>query len=331
MASRQQIRDSANERARIALAIMQREGVGIEAAASRAKTTRRNIRRYMRDEGIRARRSQRRQDRGKLLITRMPLQKVRDFIDDMNQGLSATAAARRSHTQVRTMARVMVKGQPLLVKVGNRWELNVLLKHVYSLVYYGYLTGLGGKVQGGGEDHPDEHQYGEEEEDGIIESPDAPSVWWQIDFDAFTSTLPEERVGSFWKPAIMQWLREELETPNITATGLATKFLGNSDVAADAVAEGRVDASGNMPLTQIEEWMNRYDMKMHPTVNFGLDDNQAPRTVDFEPKSAVEAGMPMVAVGRYQIIVRREDEVYTYPKTGPLALDFEYDLADEVQ
>ena len=61
------------------------------------------------------------------------------------------------------------------------------------------------------------------------------------------------------------------------------------------------------------------------------DDNQAPRTVDFEPKSAVEAGMPMVAVGRYQIIVRREDEVYTYPKTGPLALNFEYDLADEVQ
>ena len=94
MASRAQLRAAANERARIALAIMQREGLGIEAAAARVKTTRRNVRRFMKDMGITTRRSRRRGDRGKLLITRQPLQKVRDFIDDMNQGLSATAAAK---------------------------------------------------------------------------------------------------------------------------------------------------------------------------------------------------------------------------------------------
>ena len=229
MANRQQLRASANERARIALAIMQREGLGIEAAAARVKTTRRNVRRFMKDMGISTRRSRRRGDRGKLLVTRQPLQKVRDFIDDMNQGMSATAAAKKSHTTVRTMSKILVKGEPLLVKTNNRWELNVLIKHIYSLVYYGYLTGLGGKVQGGGEDHPDEHQYGEEDEDGIIESPDAPSVWWQIDFDYFVSTLPEERVGQFWKPAIMQWLREELETPNLVEIGISTNFLGNAE------------------------------------------------------------------------------------------------------
>ena len=170
MASRAQLRAAANERARIALAIMQREGLGIEAAAARVKTTRRNVRRFMQDMGITTRRSRRRGDRGKLLITRQPLQKVRDFIDDMNQGLSATAATKRSHTTVRTMSKIMVKGEPLLVKVNNRWQLNVLIKHIYSLVYYGYLTGLGGKVQGGGEDHPEEHQYGEEDDEGLIES-----------------------------------------------------------------------------------------------------------------------------------------------------------------
>ena len=63
-----------------------------EAAASRVRTTRRNVRRFMQDMGITTRRSRRRGDRRKLLITRQPLQKVRDFIDDMNQGLSATAA-----------------------------------------------------------------------------------------------------------------------------------------------------------------------------------------------------------------------------------------------
>ena len=331
MAKRQQLRASANERARIALAIMQREGLGIEAAAARVKTTRRNVRRFMKDIGISTRRSRRRGDRGKLLVTRQPLQKVRDFIDDMNQGMSATAAAKKSHTTVRTMSKILVKGEPLLVKTNNRWELNVLIKHIYSLVYYGYLTGLGGKVQGGGEDHPDEHQYGEEEEDGIIESPDAPSVWWQIDFDYFVSTLPEERVGQFWNPAIMQWLREELETPNLVEIGISTNFLGNVDVADDAEYNDRIDDDGNMKLTQIETWMNRYDMTMHPTVNFGLDDNHTPRDVDFEPISTVRAGIPVSAEGRYQIIIRREDEVYTYPKSGPKKLTFDYDLSDEVQ
>jgi len=331
MASRAQLRAAANERARIALAIMQREGLGIEAAATRVKTTRRNVRRFMQDMGITTRRSRRRGDRGKLLITRQPLQKVRDFIDDMNQGLSATAAAKRSHTTVRTMSNIMVKGEPLLIKVNNRWQLNVLIKHIYSLVYYGYLTGLGGKVQGGGEDHPEEHQYGEEDDEGLIESPDAPSIWWQIDFDYFTSTLPEELVGQFWKPAIMQWLREELEMPNIVATGMSMNFLGNSDVEADAVENDRIDDDGNMKLTQIEAWMNRYDMTMHPTVNFGLDDNHTPRDVDFEPVSAVRAGIPVSAEGRYQIIIRRDDEVYTYPKSGPKIMTFDYDLSDEVQ
>ena len=331
MAKRQQLRASANERARIALAIMQREGLGIEAAAARVKTTRRNVRRFMKDMGISTRRSRRRGDRGKLLVTRQPLQKVRDFIDDMNQGMSATAAAKKSHTTVRTMSKILVKGEPLLVKTNNRWELNVLIKHIYSLVYYGYLTGLGGKVQGGGEDHPDEHQYGEEDDDGIIESPDAPSVWWQIDFDYFVSTLPEERVGQFWKPAIMQWLREELETPNLVEIGISTNFLGNVDVADDAEYNDRIEDDGNMKLTQIETWMNRYDMTMHPTVNFGLDDNHTPRDVDFEPISAVRAGIPVSAEGRYQIIIRREDEVYTYPKSGPKKLTFDYDLSDEVQ
>jgi len=331
MASRAQLRAAANERARIALAIMQREGLGIEAAAARVKTTRRNVRRFMQDMGITTRRSRRRGDRRKLLITRQPLQKVRDFIDDMNQGLSATAAAKRSHTTVRTMSSIMVKGEPLLIKVNNRWQLNVLIKHIYSLVYYGYLTGLGGKVQGGGEDHPEEHQYGEEDDEGLIESPDAPSIWWQIDFDYFTSTLPEELVGQFWKPAIMQWLREELEMPNIVATGMSMNFLGNSDVEADAVENDRIDDDGNMKLTQIEAWMNRYDMTMHPTVNFGLDDNHTPRDVDFEPVSAVRAGIPVSAEGRYQIIIRRDDEVYTYPKSGPKIMTFDYDLSDEVQ
>jgi len=311
MASRAQLRAAANERARIALAIMQREGLGIEAAATRVKTTRRNVRRFMQDMGITTRRSRRRGDRGKLLITRQPLQKVRDFIDDMNQGLSATAAAKRSHTTVRTMSNIMVKGEPLLIKVNNRWQLNVLIKHIYSLVYYGYLTGLGGKVQGGGEDHPEEHQYGEEDDEGLIESPDAPSIWWQIDFDYFTSTLPEE--------------------PNIVATGMSMNFLGNSDVEADAVENDRIDDDGNMKLTQIEAWMNRYDMTMHPTVNFGLDDNHTPRDVDFEPVSAVRGGIPVSAEGRYQIIIRRDDEVYTYPKSGPKIMTFEYDLSDEVQ
>jgi len=129
----------------------------------------------------------------------------------------------------------------------------------------------------------------------------------------------------------MQWLREELETPNLVEIGISTNFLGNVDVADDAEYNDRIDDDGNMKLTQIETWMNRYDMTMHPTVNFGLDDNHTPRDVDFEPISTVRAGIPVSAEGRYQIIIRREDEVYTYPKSGPKKLTFDYDLSDELQ
>ena len=53
--------------------------------------------------------------------------------------------------------------------------------------------------------------------------------------------------------------------------------------------------------------------------------------IDFEPISAVKEGIPVSSEGKYQIIIRREDEVYTYPKSGPKKLTFNYDLSDEVQ
>ena len=73
-----------------------------------------------------------------------------------------------------------------------RWILNILPLYDHSLVVYGRLIGLGDNVQG---DTAIAVEGQEEEQLEEVRSPDAPSIWWQIDFEHFKSTLEDEFVG----------------------------------------------------------------------------------------------------------------------------------------
>ena len=82
----------------------------------------------------------------------------------------------------------------------------------------------------------------------------------------------------------MEWLRSELEIPLIANETLSESFLGNLEVEGDALADGRVEDGGGMKLTILEDLLSRYKVRMHTTVNYGLDDNHPIGTINYIKK-----------------------------------------------
>ena len=212
------------------------------------------------------------------------------------------------------MKKQKIDGKDIIFKDGWKWSLNVFILYDHSLVIYGHIVGMDDKIQGM-----------LEEDDGTIQSPDAPFIWWQIDFDNFISTLPDTKVGEFWSKDIVEWLRSELEIPLIANDTLVESFLGNFDVEADALSEGRVDGEGDMKLTILEDLLSRYKVRMHTTVNYGLDDNHPIGNINFINRDDLGE---MNSTGLFQIFYVK-DTPLAYPKDGPLELTFEYNLRDE--
>ena len=220
----------------------------------------------------------------------------------MSQRHSATRASKMANTTVRTMRNQERLGVPIIIKVGGRWEPNVLIVYRHNLVIYGHVIGLGGNIQGFFE-----------EEDGTIISPDAPSIWWQIDFDDFISTLPDTEVGEFWAPIIVNWLRNELEVPFIANEVLVNSFLNNDDIIEDAINQGRLEVGDEMPLTYLENLLSRYNVRLHNTVNYGLDDNHPLGEIIYIKREDLE---DVTATGLFQVFYVKDAPI-AYPQDGP--------------
>ena len=303
------IKADAQQRVLQALAYMIERGYGIGKAAALNRTTPQTMKKYMAYTGIKYKIENR-----KAVIERNIQQKVNQFLLNMSSGASATKAAREARTTVKTMKKQKIDGKDIIFKDGWKWSLNVFILYDHSLVIYGHIVGMDDKIQGM-----------LEEDDGTIQSPDAPFIWWQIDFDNFISTLPDTKVGEFWSKDIVEWLRSELEIPLIANDTLVESFLGNFDVEADALSEGRVDGEGDMKLTILEDLLSRYKVRMHTTVNYGLDDNHPIGNINFINRDDLGE---MNSTGLFQIFYVK-DTPLAYPKDGPLELTFEYNLRDE--
>ncbi len=303
------IKPDAQQRVLQALAYMIERGYGIGKAAAFNRTTPQTMKKYMAYAGIKYKIENR-----KAVIERTMEQKVNQFLLNMSGGMSASKAAREARTTVKTMSKQKIDGDDIIVKDGRRWSLNVFVLYDHSLVIYGHIVGMDGKIQGM-----------LEEDDGTIQSPDAPFIWWQIDFDNFVSTLPDTEVGEFWSDDIVEWLRSELEIPLIANETLSESFLGNLEVEADALADGRVEDDGEMKLTILEDLLSRYKVRMHTTVNYGLDDNHPIGTINYIKKENLGV---VSSKGLFQIFYVK-DIPLAYPKEGPLEMTFEYDLEDE--
>lgn len=300
----------AQQRALRALSLMIKEGFGIMKASELAKSSRRSVKKYMKLFGIKTKKGK----RGKLVIVKTLQQRMHEFIMYMSKGDSATKAAKKANTQVRTMAKQRVDGKPIIVKEDGFWKLNAFPLYTHSLVIYGYLVDMDGNIQGNSI-----------EEDGEIKSPDAPDIWWQIDFNEFLSTLPDYEVGEFYKDDIVEMLREQLELPLVENETLAERFLGNEKVLDSALELGRVDDDGNMLVTPLENLVNRYEIKMNEFINYGIDDNHLDRKINYVSKDDLGE---VESLGLFQIFFVK-DEPLAYPPEGPLEIIYEYNLNNE--
>jgi predicted transcriptional regulator len=297
------------QRVLVALDLMIRGGYGIMEAAKEAGTTRRAIRNYLVMKKIRTYK-----EKGKLKIAKNLKQRMYEFIQNMADGDSATKAARKAKTTVKTMSKQEIDGNFIIEKVDRFWEITVYPLHTHSMVIYGHIIGLGDNIQGKTEDV-----------DGEIKSPDAPDIWWQIDFDEFDSTLDEWEVGEFYSPKIVEWLRNELQMPLFTNDSLVERFIGHEGVEEHALDSDRVDDEGNMLVSSLENLLSRYNVRLHEVVNYGIDDNHPHRQVQWVSKHALGE---KDSLGRFQIFFVK-DEPMTYPKDGPLEMVYEYNLNDE--
>ncbi len=314
-------RDAAN-RAAIAVARIINNGESFSAASRSVGTTVRTVKLFLRENSI----GMERASNGRWSIIRSARQKVPEFLELLWSGESATRAAQSLNTTIRTMSNQMLPDdagttRPVIVKVGNTWTPNFLGVRDYSMTLHGSLIGLNDSVQGRGE------------QEGPDADPDAADaeyadIWWQVDFNNFESTLSLSEVGNFWRLPIVDYLRSYLESPTQINTSLANRFLGNSDVSASASVGGRIAADGSMMLSRLEQFLERYDLRMAPDVTVGVE----PASGLISPVRWIwvddfGSNPSRVASGLWQVMFLTNSERQEYPIT----INYEYDLLDEVE
>jgi len=255
---------AASNRAAIALSRVLSLGESFSAAARAVGTTRRTMLSFVDENSIPIQLNS-----GRWEVIRTPAQKVPELLDMLYEGKSATAACRELNTTVATMSSQMLPNNagnllPVIVKIGNSWTPNFIGVREYSMTLHGQLLGFNDSVQGRGiQKGPDATQDDAD--------PEYADIWWQVDFNAFQSTLSIEEVGIFYQPEIMDYLRNLLEMPTQNNASLANRFLNNLNVANNAVSTNRIDGANNMPLTVLEEFLERYDIRMGPDSTIGVE------------------------------------------------------------
>jgi len=301
------------------------------------QTSRRSIKKYLKMRGMTSKTVTQYDRQGRYLGRFLQIipnieQRMYQFMLNMADGDSATVAAKRAYTTVRTMSRKKIEGDSIITKKNNKWILNFYPIKDHSIVYFGRIIAFNDNVQGSGDLPEGLSDVMEDEQDqideGELKSPNASMIWWQIDFDHFISTLSSHEVGEFWKEAIEDTLRDILESHNIVGGDLATSFLSFDKIAIDAAEKGRLGKEG-MNISLLEEVMQRYDVRLHPLINYGVDDNHEFRPLKgWISKSQLKAGYELAAEGRFQIMILNDIPI-GYPLDGPIEIDFAYDLNEE--
>ncbi len=308
---------------RVAQRLMDREDLGLKAAAKRAKTTPRTLKQYFKDVGIKIRR----QGTGQYRLVLPPKQLREKFLRRMADGDSATKAAKALNTTVRKMRYQRLpsggKFYPIIRKdpIGKRWEPNFTWVSENSVVVYGYLLGLGDTIQGR------DSQMGPNAQANVAD-PNYADIWWQVDFNSFDSTLKGKSLIEKYKKPIVDLLKRELQTPAVSNAALVALFGTNSKVAAAASAAGR---TGNFQLTELENLLERYDIHMDDRmdkINMGVDDSQGTRG-EWVLSRNIASGGSRSSDGKFQVMFMRKSGLTTYPSAGPKTVRLNYSLANE--
>jgi len=305
------------QRALTALQLLLTRNVSMTAATKLARTTPKTLKSYLALQGIKWSIK-----KGRFRIEKTPAQKRFEFLNLMLAGQSATQASKELETTVKTMSRQTLpdstgREQPIIVKDGGAWVANFYKVENYSLVYYGSITGLDGNTLGRNVQQGPTATT----EDGE----DYMDIWWQIDFETWRSTLPASNAAEFWKPQVMQAVRSQLESLVVSDPSLAAKFLTNTKVSTHAASTGRAGAKG-MPVSRLEQILERYEVKLMRDVSSGVDDNLVFRPPEYVFRTELPTDE---SSGNFQVMFLNQDEIVSYPKRPEIVV-VQHDLNDEV-
>ena len=312
--------EAASNRAAMAVLRVLSLKESFSAAAKAVGTTRRTMLNYVRENSVPIQRM----NNGRWEVIRTASQKVPELLELMYEGESATRACRELNTTVRTMSSQMLPDNagvmlPVIIKEGNSWTPNFVGVREYSMTLHGQLLGFNDSVQGRGQlEGPDANQ---DEADN-----EYADIWWQVDFNNFQSTLPIDRVGLFWQPEILTYLRNTLELPIVENAVLANRFLSNVNVANNAVTNDRVDSANNMTLSVLEEFLERYDIRMGPDSTVGVEPARGlSAPIQFISMSDFVADPLRTAQGLWQVMFLTNANLEAYP----IPITYEYNLLTE--
>ena len=299
-------------------------GTSFTKAALKAKTTVATLRKAFEIIGIKTRKKN-----NKIVLARTPKQKVPEFIQLMNQGYSATAAARETQTTIGTMKKQRVDRKKIIRKLPNgRYESRFVPLWTHSFVLYGNIMGLDDAIQGRPEGKPPAGATPAQ----IRQWKDYTDIRWQVDFDNFESTYPPAMVVPMYRDAIMARLRRVLESQGRSRSFLSAKFLTNAKVAAHASTNRKFDpVTGEMKLSYLEDLLERYDIHLSPKVNGGLDDSNigSMYTTNFVDVDDIRKGVPKSDIGKFMVTFTRDTDIQEYPDPSK-PITFKYDLKDEI-
>lgn len=303
-----------------ALNMMARNQWGIERASKNAGTTRRSVHRYAKHMGIPLKGKEGQTLRAIL----QPDKKVTHFLRLMTAGNSASASARKLKTTVRAMSKQKYLGQPIIVKEGNRWvaQWKPVVK-VEGLGYFMWIINFNDNILGRGKViGPDAHKPKNKKK---MEANYA-EISAEFNIDTFDTTLAPEKVGQFYLPAVMDFLKKEVEKLGITDAPMMRDFEQNAKVRQEMVADKRF---GTNKISIIEQLVGRYGVRLEETgVVDALDTDFRPEpAVDFIPvKGYTGKALDREATGEFKIHFLENMIKTTY---GPVKLTFKYSLAGE--
>ena len=304
-----------------ALLLMEKRGWGVDKAAKFVKTDRRSVYRYLALKGIKWRKKG---TLNQVFLIKPPTAKKIPFLHEMSKGLSASKAARKLKTTVRSMKKIQHDGKPIISKKGHRWSANFIPVYRHRLVVYGTMSGFTGKTLGRNQVPP--HEVESVQDDKLDK--DYADIWWQIDFDNFRSTLDTLQIGECHAPRIFALLKEKLETPIMGNQALVTSFQTDPRINVDLVATGRGSNPASIQVSALENLFGRYQLQFNDDYQWGVDDSMGLEPVALVPTSKMSPETYFQPQGKFQVIVLRKGRIDYYPP-HPLIVHYRFSVADE--
>ncbi len=304
-----------------ALMLMEKMGWGVDKAAKFVKTDRRSVYRYLAMRGIKW---VKKGNLNQVVLIKPPSAKKIPFLHEMSKGVSATKAAKKLKTTVKSMQKVTHDGKPIISKKGRKWVANFIPVYRHRLVVYGTMSGFTGKTLGRNKTPP--HEVESVQDDQLDK--DYADIWWQIDFDNFKSTLDTLQVGECHAPQIFELLRAKLETPSMNNQALVTSFQTDPRINVDLAATGRGTNPADIQISELENLFGRYNLRFDDDYQWGVDDSMGLEPVALVPTSSINANTYFQPQGKFQVIVLRKGRVDYYPPQ-PLIVHYRFTVADE--